>query len=344
MLVDVEPFVRRVVEAADRTQAVERRDAHPRGRVRIGRAARRGVANCEAEPARQLLGMRRRGGRERASFSIGQWRCRSTTRTGRRGRWGRRRALRSRRRPPRGRPVGCPKVDVEDRLLGHDVRARPASTTPTLHVTPGQRPVSAWRPMTWCAASRIALRPLSGSTPACASRPVTVTTYSTTPLRAETMSPFARAHSRTKATSLSAATRRTCGVEAGEPISSSGFAITVSRSNGRAPAAEDRPEPVEQREQPALHVGHARAGRDPAVEPERALGDRSARKDRVHVADQDCPRTAWRPSQDAPPRCRRERPPGRGDASRRRRVPRGRRRSTPPPRSRHRGRSSRSRR
>src|SRR5450756_316400 len=52
----------------------------------------------------------------------------------------------------------------------------PPSMTPTLHVTPGQRPASAWRPTTWCAASRIAMRPFSGSTPAWAARPVIVTT------------------------------------------------------------------------------------------------------------------------------------------------------------------------
>ena len=42
----------------------------------------------------------------------------------------------------------------------------PPAITPTLQVTPGQRPVRACRPTTWCAASRIALRPFSGSTPA----------------------------------------------------------------------------------------------------------------------------------------------------------------------------------
>ena len=55
------------------------------------------------------------------------------------------------------------------------------------------------------------------------------------PLRAETMSPFARAHSRTRATSASAAAARMCGVEVGEPISSSGLAMKTSRSNGRPP-------------------------------------------------------------------------------------------------------------
>ena len=55
------------------------------------------------------------------------------------------------------------------------------------------------------------------------------------PLRDETMSPFARAHSRTSATSLSAAKAEICGVEVGEPISSSGLATKTSRSKGRPP-------------------------------------------------------------------------------------------------------------
>ncbi len=55
------------------------------------------------------------------------------------------------------------------------------------------------------------------------------------PFRDETMSPLARAHSRTSAASTSAASARMCGVEVGEPISSSGLATNVSRSNGRPP-------------------------------------------------------------------------------------------------------------
>ena len=50
----------------------------------------------------------------------------------------------------------------------------PPRTTPTFTVTPGQRPFNACSAMTWWAASSTALRPLSGSTPACAARPVIV--------------------------------------------------------------------------------------------------------------------------------------------------------------------------
>ena len=104
--------------------------------------------------------------------------------------------------------------------------------TPTLQVTPGQRPLSAWSAMTLWAAARMALRPFSGSTPAWAARPWTVRRRSTVPLRALTMSPLARAHSSTKATSDSSAAARTSGVLLGEPISSSGLAMKTRRLKG----------------------------------------------------------------------------------------------------------------
>ena len=60
------------------------------------------------------------------------------------------------------------------------------------------------------------------------------------PFRADTMSPFARAHSSTKQTSASRARSRITGPDAGEPISSSGFATNTTRSKGSiAPAGED---------------------------------------------------------------------------------------------------------
>ena len=51
----------------------------------------------------------------------------------------------------------------------------PPPMTPALTVTVGQRPLRSWREITWWAATRMADRPFSGSTPACAARPVTVT-------------------------------------------------------------------------------------------------------------------------------------------------------------------------
>jgi hypothetical protein len=50
----------------------------------------------------------------------------------------------------------------------------PHAIVPTLTVTPGQRPLSASSLSTSVAAAAIALRPFSGSTPAWAARPSTV--------------------------------------------------------------------------------------------------------------------------------------------------------------------------
>ena len=77
-----------------------------------------------------------------------------------------------------------------------------------------------------------------------------------------------------------------CGVDAGEPISSSGLATNTSRARGRPPrasrTARDR---VQAREQAALHVGDAGAGRDAVVDRERALRGGPGVEHRVHVAD-----------------------------------------------------------
>ena len=114
----------------------------------------------------------------------------------------------------------------------------PPLTTPTLTVTPGQRPLRAVRASALCAASTIALRPLSGSMPACAARPVISRVRSAMPLRELTMSPLARASSRTKAKSLDFACSLMTGLLTGEPISSSGLATNTSRPKGNAPATD----------------------------------------------------------------------------------------------------------
>jgi hypothetical protein len=59
---------------------------------------------------------------------------------------------------------------------------------------------------------------------------------STMPLRELTMSPLARAHSSTKATSADSARRLMTGRLAGEPISSSGLATKTSRLKGSRPS------------------------------------------------------------------------------------------------------------
>ena len=120
--------------------------------------------------------------------------------------------------------------------------------TPTLTVTPGQRPLSACSSRTSRRRLEDRAAALLGLHAACAARPWIVTRASTMPLRADTMSPLARAHSRTRHASASAASARMCGVELGDPISSSGLATNVSRSNGRpAAAASERLERVQAR-------------------------------------------------------------------------------------------------
>ena len=61
--VDLEVLGRRMVVAADRSEAVEGRDAHAGRRVRIRRAAGRGVVHLEARAAPRPPGRARRGGR-----------------------------------------------------------------------------------------------------------------------------------------------------------------------------------------------------------------------------------------------------------------------------------------
>ncbi len=70
------------------------------------------------------------------------------------------------------------------------------------------------------------------------------------PLRELTMSPLARAHSRTRARSLTAAASRMIAELSGEPISSSGLATKTSRAKGSqavASAASSTPTPASPR-------------------------------------------------------------------------------------------------
>ena len=92
-----------------------------------------------------------------------------------------------------------------------------------------------------------------------------------------------------------------CGVEVGEPISSSGLAMKVIRSNGRSvivaagelPERRQRPEAGEQA---GLHVRHPRALRDPVLDLERPLRDRALLEDGVHVPDEQDPWPGARPA------------------------------------------------
>ncbi len=247
--VDLEVLGRRVVVAADRAEPVERRHAQPGGRVGVRGAAGRAVGQREAEPLGERRRRARRAGpiaRASPSASGGRSPRRRPTSSGTVVRGGDRRGPPP--RPPRAASrLVARRSTSRIGLLGHDVRPDPAADDADVAVTPGQRPLSAWSAIAWWAASRIALRPFSGSTPAWAARPWTVRRRSTVPLRADTMSPLARAHSSTKQASASAASSRMCGLELGEPISSSGLATNTSRSNGRSATSSSSSTPSARR-------------------------------------------------------------------------------------------------
>ena len=261
--------VGRVVVAADRPEAVERRHAHARGRVRIRRAAGGRVADLEAEPPRERLRVLDEPpatARASPSATSGPSPRRSTVVSGTSVVGGDARG--SPPRPPRGRSrVDGPHVDLE-RSSARRRRwaACPPSMTPDVdrHARPAavERVERARRGR---AAARIALRPFSGSTPAWAARPWTTSRRSRMPLRDETMSPLARAHSRTR--HGVGVGGELADVRRGASASRSprrGWRRTTSRSNGRPPAAsrERRAlERVEAGEQAGLHVGDARARR-----------------------------------------------------------------------------------
>ena len=105
-----------------------------------------------------------------------------------------------------------------------------------------------------------------------------------------------------------------CGVEVGEPISSSGLATNVSRSNGSGPAsAPSARTRVEPREEAALHVADAGpVGAAVGVDAERPGGGGAGVEDRVHVADQQDPRPAGRPVEAGRRSSSRSRPDGSG--------------------------------
>ena len=98
----------------------------------------------------------------------------------------------------------------------------PPRSTPTLQVTPGQRPFRAARATVLWAASSTALTPSVGRTPAWTALPVTSMVNAQMPLRAETRAPLVRAASSPTATSCSAARASSSGRLNGDPISSSG--------------------------------------------------------------------------------------------------------------------------
>ena len=137
------------------------------------------------------------------------------------------------------------------------------------------------------AASRIALRPFSGSTPAWAARPVTVIDRSTLPLR-ERHDVAVRARALEDEAGVGVRRER-AGCAAWTPASRSprrGWRRTRGARTAAPPQdlahGGDR---VQAGEQSALHVGDARARRDAVLDGERALRHRPGIEHRVHVAD-----------------------------------------------------------
>ena len=116
----------------------------------------------------------------------------------------------------------------------------PPRSTPTLQVTPFQRPLRACRATVLWAASRTALTPSRGRIPACTARPVTSTVNAEMPLRAETSAPLVRAASRPIATSCSPARASIRARLNGEPISSSGEQTSVIAAKPSKPSRSQR--------------------------------------------------------------------------------------------------------
>ena len=114
----------------------------------------------------------------------------------------------------------------------------PARITVGVTVVPRAGSASAETTRAWWASSRVALTPSSGSSPACAARPSTRTSYSETPLRAVFSAPPSAEASSTRATDASRASSSMRAREVGEPISSSPVTsrVTPSRSSRSARA------------------------------------------------------------------------------------------------------------
>ncbi len=260
----------------------------PGGRVRVGRAAGRRRRRPRTRGRSRRPGRGRPGGRcARASPSAtsAPSRSNSTRRVGDLGRLGdaadlglgglERLARRSRGRRPR---ASSAPATTFGRV--------PPAMTPTLTVTPGQRPLSAWRRARSGRPRGSRCGPSPARRPACAARPWTVSRRSTIPLRADTMSPLARAHSSTRATSMPAALLddvRRRGRRADLLVGVGHEHEPLERH--AAALGDDRLERVQAGQQARLHVGHARAVGDAVVDPERPLGRGARVEDRVHVAD-----------------------------------------------------------
>ncbi len=133
------------------------------------------------------------------------------------------------------------------------------------------------------ASASTALRPCSGSEPACAERPRATTSSQRPPLRAATTAPPGRPHSMHRTASKPAS--RACVAIGSERTSSSGTLTSSSRAKGRSPAASSA-RCVCRHGQPALHVRDAGPDQAVALAPQRSPRGGAEREDGVVMAEQ----------------------------------------------------------
>ena len=161
----------------------------------------------------------------------------------------------------------------------------PPRTTPALTVTPGHRPLSACNATILWAASRTALRPFSGSTPAWAARPVMRSSKSAMPLRELTMSPLARAPSITSATSTVAAWARDDGRAHRRPDLLVRVGHEHDASERQRPSARSMRSAYSPASRPPFMSETPGPMRDAVPDRERPLRHRARVEHGVHVAD-----------------------------------------------------------
>ena len=137
------------------------------------------------------------------------------------------------------------------------------------------------------ASALTALRPRAVSAPACAGTPVSSIVRHSAPLRAETRSPFSRAHSKTSAAVASAAR----AAQAGSRSRTSSSAQTISRSSRKGRRSRERLHRHRRQHQAALHVGDAGAV---AAHPSRRNGRSATVPSGKTVSP--CPSSATTPS------------------------------------------------
>ena len=276
---ELDPLVGRVVERAARPQAVDRGDAPsptsssrptPRRRAarRSSRPSSRGDLPASSRPAR------------RRAASAARCRGRRSRRSRRRGRSG-----------ARARPAHSSRSAGSDERMSIVARACPgtvlAASPPATVVTTevisgrpcGQRldadDLARRAPRPRCGRGRCPRRRAPG-------RPVSSSVRHTAPLRADTRSPFSRAHSNT-----SAAARRSaaCSATAGARSRTSSSAQISSRTSGNGQAARRRAAPSPSRPAPGRPSCRRRPGpvqRSPD-DGERPRGDLAERRNTVSV-------------------------------------------------------------